>query len=354
MSRFFSEKYKELVPYTPGEQPKILNLTKLNTNECPFPPSQKALAFAAEHTRPLNLYSDIEGQDVRAALAELCGIGPENLLLGNGSDEILNFAFMAFCDEKKPAAFPDISYGFYPVFADLNRIPYTQIPLRPDFSIAPEDYFDLHRTIFIANPNAPTGLALTREQVREILERNRDSVVVIDEAYVDFGGESCIPLIGAFDNLLVVQTFSKSRSMAGARLGFAAGSAALIADLNTIKFSTNPYNVNSMTQALGLGVLLDEETTRKNCRTIMENRARTVEALRALGFTVLPSAANFIFARSDRISGGELYRRLRERAVLIRHFDKDRIRDYNRITIGTREQMDILLKNIREILEELP
>ena len=354
MSRFFSDKYEKLVPYTPGEQPKILNLTKLNTNECPFPPSQKALAFAAEHTRPLNLYSDIEGQDVRAALAELCGIGPENLLLGNGSDEILNFAFMAFCDEKKPAAFPDISYGFYPVFADLNRIPYTQIPLRPDFSIAPEDYFDLHRTIFIANPNAPTGLALTREQVREILERNRDSVVVIDEAYVDFGGESCIPLIGAFDNLLVVQTFSKSRSMAGARLGFAAGSAALIADLNTIKFSTNPYNVNSMTQALGLGVLLDEETTRKNCRTIMENRARTVEALRALGFTVLPSAANFIFARSDRISGGELYRRLRERAVLIRHFDKDRIRDYNRITIGTREQMDILLKNIREILEELP
>ena len=354
MSRFFSDKYLKLVPYTPGEQPKLLNLTKLNTNECPFPPSQKALAFAAEHTRPLNLYSDIEGQDVRAALAELCGIGPENLLLGNGSDEILNFAFMAFCDEKKPAAFPDISYGFYPVFADLNRIPYTQIPLRPDFSIAPEDYFDLHRTIFIANPNAPTGLALTREQVREILERNRDSVVVIDEAYVDFGGESCIPLIGAFDNLLVVQTFSKSRSMAGARLGFAAGSAALIADLNTIKFSTNPYNVNSMTQALGLGVLLDEETTRKNCRTIMENRARTVEALRALGFTVLPSAANFIFARSDRISGGELYRRLRERAVLIRHFDKDRIRDYNRITIGTREQMDILLKNIREILEELP
>ncbi len=354
MSRFFSDKYETLVPYTPGEQPKILNLTKLNTNECPFPPSRKALAFAAEHTRPLNLYSDIEGQDVRAALAELCGIGPENLLLGNGSDEILNFAFMAFCDEKKPAAFPDISYGFYPVFADLNRIPYTQIPLRPDFSIAPEDYFDLRRTIFIANPNAPTGLALTREQVREILERNRDSVVVIDEAYVDFGGESCIPLIGAYDNLLVVQTFSKSRSMAGARLGFAAGNAALIADLNTIKFSTNPYNVNSMTQALGLGVLLDEETTRANCRTIMENRARTVEALRALGFTVLPSAANFIFAKSDRISGAEVYRRLRERAVLIRHFDKERIRDYNRITIGTREQMDILLKNIREILEELP
>jgi len=354
MSRFLSPKYEKLVPYTPGEQPKVLNLTKLNTNECPFPPSEKALAFAAEHTRPLNLYSDIEGYDVRAALAELYGLRPENLILGNGSDEILNFAFMAFCDEKTEAAFPDISYGFYPVFADLNRIPCTPIPLRADFSIEPADYFELGKTIFIANPNAPTGLALTRAQVETILKHNRESVVVIDEAYVDFGGESCIPLIGEYDNLLVVQTFSKSRSMAGARLGFAAGNEALIADLNTIKFSTNPYNVNSMTQALGLGVLLDEETTRANCRTIMENRAWTVTALETLGFTVLPSSANFIFAKSDRISGGELYARLRERAVLIRHFNKDRIRDYNRITIGTREQMDILLKNIREILEELP
>jgi len=354
MSRFLSPKYEKLVPYTPGEQPKVLNLTKLNTNECPFPPSEKALAFAAEHTRPLNLYSDIEGYDVRAALAELYGLRPENLILGNGSDEILNFAFMAFCDEKTEAAFPDISYGFYPVFADLNRIPCTPIPLRADFSIEPADYFELGKTIFIANPNAPTGLALTRAQVETILKHNRESVVVIDEAYVDFGGESCIPLIGEYDNLLVVQTFSKSRSMAGARLGFAAGNEALIADLNTIKFSTNPYNVNSMTQALGLGVLLDEDTTRANCRTIMENRAWTVTALETLGFTVLPSSANFIFAKSDRISGGELYERLRERAVLIRHFNKDRIRDYNRITIGTREQMDILLKNIREILEELP
>ena len=354
MSRFLSPKYEKLVPYTPGEQPKVLNLTKLNTNECPFPPSEKALAFAAEHTRPLNLYSDIEGYDVRTALAELYGLRPENLILGNGSDEILNFAFMAFCDEKTEAAFPDISYGFYPVFADLNRIPCTPIPLRADFSIEPADYFELGKTIFIANPNAPTGLALTRAQVETILKHNRESVVVIDEAYVDFGGESCIPLIGEYDNLLVVQTFSKSRSMAGARLGFAAGNEALIADLNTIKFSTNPYNVNSMTQALGLGVLLDEDTTRANCRTIMENRAWTVTALETLGFTVLPSSANFIFAKSDRISGGELYARLRERAVLIRHFNKDRIRDYNRITIGTREQMDILLKNIREILEELP
>ena len=354
MSRFFSSKYEKLVPYTPGEQPKVLKLTKLNTNECPFPPSEKALRFAREHTRPLNLYSDIEGGELCKALAALYGIGAENLILGNGSDEILNFAFMAFCDEAHPAAFPDISYGFYPVFAALNRVPYTEIPLRADFTIAPEDYFDLRKTIFIANPNAPTGLALTREQVRSILERNRESVVVIDEAYVDFGGESCVPLMMDYDNLLVVQTFSKSRSMAGARLGFAAGNAALIADLNTIKFSTNPYNVNSMTQALGLGILLDEETTRKNCRAIMENRAYTTQALQKLGFEVLPSAANFIFARSGRIGGGELYRKLKARGVLIRHFEKARIADFNRITIGTREQMDILLKNIREILEELP
>ena len=354
MSRFFSSRHASLVPYTPGEQPKVLNVTKLNTNECPFPPSEKALRFAAENTRPLNLYPELQFVDIRGRLAGLYGISPDNFVLGNGSDELLNFAFMAFCDDQKQAAFPNISYGFYPVYAELNHVPYLEIPLREDFSIAPEDYFNLGRTIFIANPNAPTGMALTRAQVDEIVKRNPDSVVVIDEAYVDFGGETCIPLIQKYDNLLVIQTFSKSRSMAGARLGFAAGGEALIADLNTIRYSTNPYNVNSMTLALGPGVLLDEETTRKNCRTIMENRAWTVAELESLGFTVLPSSANFIFARSGRIDGGELYAKLKARNILIRHFDKPEISAWNRITIGTREQMDVLLKNIREILEEKP
>ena len=354
MSRFFSSRHASLVPYTPGEQPKVLNVTKLNTNECPFPPSEKALQFAAENTRPLNLYPELQFVDIRGKLAELYGISPDNLVLGNGSDELLNFAFMAFCDDRKQAAFPNISYGFYPVYAELNHVPYLEIPLREDFSIAPGDYFDLGRTIFIANPNAPTGMALTRAQAEEIVKHNPDSVVVIDEAYVDFGGETCIPLIRKYDNLLVIQTFSKSRSMAGARLGFAAGSEALIRDLNTIRYSTNPYNVNSMTLALGLGVLLDEETTRKNCRAIMENRAWTVAELENLGFTVLPSCANFIFARSGRIDGGELYLKLKARNILIRHFDKPEISVWNRITIGTREQMDVLLKNIREILEEKP
>ena len=351
MSRFYSSKYAKLTPYTPGEQPKVLNVTKLNTNECPFPPSEKAKAYALANTRPLNLYPELQCIELRAKLAEMHGIRPENIVLGNGSDELLDFAFMAFCDEKTPAAFADITYGFYPVFADLNFVPYTEIPLKADFSIDPADYYGIGKTIFLANPNAPTGMALSPAQIEGILKANPDNVVVVDEAYVDFGGESCIPLIREYDNLLVIQTFSKSRSMAGARLGFAAGDEALIRDLNTMKFSINPYNVNSMTMAMGMGVLLDEETTQANCRTIMENRAYTAAELEKLGFRVLPSCANFIFAVSDRIDGGELYRKLKERGVLIRHFDKPAISAYNRITIGTREQMDILLANIRDILE---
>ncbi len=351
MSRFLSSRNAALVPYTPGEQPKVLNVTKLNTNESPFPPSEKALAFAARHTRPLNLYPELQCIDLRARLAELHGIEPDNIVLGNGSDELLNFAFLAFCDERKGAAFPDISYGFYPVYADLNHVPALEIPLREDFSIEPSDYFSLGRTLFIANPNAPTGMCLSPAQIETILRANPDSVVVIDEAYVDFGGETCIPLIKRYGNLLVIQTFSKSRSLAGARLGFAAGDAALIRDLNTIKFSINPYNINSMTLAIGLGVLLDEEQVRANCRTIMENRAYTVAELGKLGFRTLPSSANFIFTVSDRIGGAELYQKLKERGVLIRHFDKPRIDAWSRITIGTREQMDILLTNIKEILE---
>ncbi|MCR5576318.1 MAG: histidinol-phosphate transaminase [Oscillospiraceae bacterium] len=352
MSRFLSSKYASLVPYTPGEQPKILNVTKLNTNECPFPPSEKALAWAAAHTRPLNLYPELLCGDLRAKLGALYGLGAENIVLGNGSDELLYFVFLAYCDAQHGAAFPSISYGFYPVYAAFTGIPCLEVPLREDFSVAPEDYFGLGRTIVIANPNAPTGICLTPAEVETILQKNPDSVVVIDEAYIDFGGETCMPLIGKYDNLLVIQTFSKSRSMAGARLGFAAGNPALIADLNAVIFSINPYNINSMTLALGLGVLEDEETTRKNCRTIMDNRAYTVAELKKLGFTVLPSCANFVFAASDRIGGKELYLQLKERGVLIRHFDKDGISNFNRITIGTREQMDILLQNIREILEE--
>ena len=352
MSRFFSKKYAALSPYVPGEQPRDRGYLKLNTNESPFPPSEKALAWAAAHTRPLNLYSDPDCRELTEKTAELCGLSPAEVLMTNGSDEILNFAFMAFCDRDTPAAFPDITYGFYPVFARVNGVDYTEIPLREDFVLDPSDYAHLGKTVFIANPNAPTGRALPASGIEKILAANPDNVVVVDEAYVDFGGESCAPLVRKYDNLLVTRTFSKSRSLAGGRLGFGLGCPALIRDLNTIKYSTNPYNINSCTAALGLGTLLDEDYTRANCRAIMEAREYTLSQLRKRGFEGPDSAANFILARSPRISGEALYAALREKGVLVRHFSLPRVADYNRITIGTREQMDRLLAAIDEILEE--
>lgn len=352
MSRFFSQKYSSLVPYTPGEQPKKQKFIKLNTNESPFAPSEKALEYSAQAAKSLQLYSDPECTELTQKLSEYYGIAPDELLLTNGSDEILNFAFMAFCDKTHPAVFPDITYGFYKVFAEVNSIPYSTIPLKEDFSIDVEDYIGINKNIFIANPNAPTGILLPVSDIRRIIESNPDNIVVIDEAYVDFGGESCLPLIHEYDNLLVTRTFSKSRSMAGARLGFGAGCSALIRDLNTIKYSTNPYNINSMTMAAGLGTMLDDDYTLKNCRTIAENREYTAEQLKNLGFIMTPSAANFLFVKSDRISGSELYSALRERGILVRHFTGSRLDDYNRITVGTLEQMQTLINTIKEILEE--
>ena len=352
MSRFFSKRYGELEPYVPGEQPKDMRYLKLNTNESPFAPSEKAKSCAREALASLQLYSDPECVKLKEAFCKIYPVGQDEVLFTNGSDEALNFAFMAFCDEDTPAAFPDITYGFYPVFAELNRIKYTEIPLSEDFSVRTEDYLGIGRTIFIANPNAPTGLYLPLHSIEEIVRSNRENIVVIDEAYIDFGSQSAIDLIHQYDNLLVIGTFSKSRSLAGARLGFAVGNAALIRDLNTVKYSTNPYNINTVTQALGVGVLNDEEYTRENTQTIIENRAYLTEELKKLGFVATDSKANFVFARSDRIDAEELYRKLKERGVLIRHFTKERIKDYNRITVGTKEQTEILLKNIREILEE--
>ncbi len=352
MSRFFSEKYSGLTPYTPGEQPRERTYIKLNTNESPFPPSGKAQARAAEAAANLQLYSDPTCKALHEKLAETLVVSPAQVLCTNGSDEILNFAFMAFCDDSHPAAFADITYGFYSVFAELNRVPYVQIPLREDLSLRVEDYLGIGKTVFIANPNAPTGIALPPSEIERILRSNPDNIVVVDEAYVDFGAESCIPLIRKYPNLLVTGTFSKSRSMAGARLGFGVACEELIRDLNTVKYSTNPYNVNSMTMAAGIGMLEDEETTRRNCRQIMENRAYTTEALRSLGFRMTDSRTNFIFAAHDRVDGGEIYRKLKERGILVRHFDTPRIARYNRITVGSREQMDALIAALKQILEE--
>ncbi|MBR5542534.1 MAG: histidinol-phosphate transaminase [Oscillospiraceae bacterium] len=353
MSKFSGKRLSSLVAYTPGEQPKDKKYIKLNTNESPFSPSKKAKKEAALAAKRLELYPDPECRELHARLAECCGLDASEVLVTNGSDEILNFAFMAFCDDETPAVFPDITYGFYPVFADVNGIKYEEIPLLPDFTIRASDYFGKKATIFIANPNAPTGIALPLSDIEEILKNNPDNVVVIDEAYVDFGGESAISLIPKYKNLLVTQTFSKSRSMAGARLGFGAGDRELIADLNTIKYSTNPYNINRMTMAAGLGVLSDEEYTKKNCKTVCEVREFTEKELSKLGFETTESVTNFIFARHNSAGGKMLYEELRRRGILVRHFDKPRLSEYLRITVGARRDMEALIKTISDILKEM-
>lgn len=352
MSRYFSSKYSELKPYVPGEQPRDRRYIKLNTNESPFPPSPKAQAYAGEAAKNLQLYSDPECKAIKEKIAAVYGLQPSQVFFGNGSDEALYLAFLCFCDEKTPAIFPDITYGFYKVFAQFLGIPYTQVPLKGDFTIDPADYFSSGKTTFIANPNAPTGQLLCLRDIQRILEANPDNVVVIDEAYIDFGGESAVQLIHSYENLLVTQTFSKSRSLAGGRLGMAFGNEKLIADLLTAKYSINPYNVNSMTMAAGLGALEDDAYTRENCRKIVENRTYTTQELRKQGFTVLDSNGNFVLAGHKAVPGSMLYSKLKDKGILVRYFDSPRLKPYVRITIGTRQEMDALLNAVTQILEE--
>lgn len=352
MSRFFSKKYSSLEAYVPGEQPRDMKYIKLNTNESPYPVSEKVSLSVKESAKRLNLYSDPECAGLREKASEVFGVKMERLLMTNGSDEALNFAFMAFCDDEHPIVFPDITYGFYPVFAQLNSIPYEQIPLDENLKIRAENYEAINKNIVIANPNAPTGICLLLEQIETIAKTNPNNVVIVDEAYVDFGAESAIPLTEKYDNLLVVGTFSKSRSMAGARLGFAIGNEELINDLNTIKYSTNPYNVNTMTAAAGVAVLDENDRYISFCEEIAKTRAFTKKELEKLGFFVTDSKANFLFAKSDRISGEKLYLELKKQGVLIRHFKTERIKDFNRITIGTKEQMKVFLEKVENILRE--
>ena len=352
MSKFFSSKYSALTPYTPGEQPQDQQYVKLNTNESPFPPSPGVVYAAEAAAKTLRLYSDPENGGITRAIAAHYGLRPEQILVGNGSDELLNFAFMAWGDKDHPFIFPDITYGFYPVIAALNGIPCREIPLRKDFTIRVRDYCAVSGNIVLANPNAPTGLLLSVEEIEEIVRTNPEHVVVIDEAYIDFGGESCLPLIDRYDNLLVVQTFSKSRSLAGGRLGFAAGSPALIRDLNTLKYSVNPYNVNRMTAACGVAALREHGYYAANAASIQQNRSYTAAALRKRGFTVLDSAANFLVVRAPQLPGAALYEGLKARGVLIRHWQKPRIADWCRVTIGTKAQMDAFLAAVDEMMKE--
>jgi len=354
MSRFLSREAGRLAPYTPGEQPTDAQYIKLNTNESPFPPSPKVVkAISRAELLKLDLYPDPTCGTLHRAIAAYYGLKPENVLAANGSDEVLAFAFRAFCGEGKGVAYADITYGFYKSQAALFGLNATVIPLREDFTLNVDDYMDFPGTIVIANPNAPTGMTVPRTDIQRLLEANPDRVVIVDEAYVDFGAESCVPMIYRYDNLLVTQTMSKSRSLAGGRVGYALGSPELIADLNRVKYSFHPYNVNRLSIAAGAAAVADEAYFAACTAAIRQTRAWTVGELENLGFTVLPSQANFVFARHSQLPGETLYRKLKENGVLVRWFDADRIRDYIRITIGSMEQMETLVEELTAILEEL-
>ena len=352
MSRLLSERLRTLEAYVPGEQPQDQRYVKLNTNESPYPPSPGVLAAAAAEAARLNLYSDPELKPLRAALAETYGVTLENICCGNGSDELLYFIFLAYGDAAHGFIFPDLTYGFYPVFCRLNGVPFEEKPLRVDFTVDLTDYLDDPRPMVLANPNAPTGIALGLAEIERLAASNPARLVVIDEAYVDFGGESAVGLTRRYDNLIVVGTFSKSRSLAGGRLGFAIADAALIADLETVRYSINPYNVNRMSMAAGVAALRDAAYYEANCRTIARTREDTAARLRALGFEVLPSRANFLFARSDRCSGERLYLELKRRGVLVRHFTKPRIADYVRVTVGSVSDMEQFIRTTEDVFNE--
>lgn len=354
MSRYLASRYCALEEYTPGEQPRDKKYIKLNTNESPYPPSPQTVAAVNEATASsLNLYPDPTCTALKDAIAQRYGVKRKNVFVSNGSDDILNFSFMAFAGQGGTAAFADITYGFYEVFCALHGINARIVPLREDFSLNKADYMSNDALVVIANPNAPTGKLISVDDIEEILIANPDNVVLIDEAYIDFGGDSALALIGKYKNLLVVRTFSKSRSLAGARLGFAIGDEELIGDLEKIKFSTNPYSINSLTLAAGTAAIFSDDYYREKCAEVMAARQFTEAELKKLGFTVTDSCANFVFAKKDGVSGEYIYQKLREKGILVRHFGAERIKEYNRITIGTQEQMQTFICRVREILAEV-
>ncbi|MBR1747000.1 MAG: histidinol-phosphate transaminase [Clostridia bacterium] len=352
MSKFLKEGYARLVPYVPGEQPKDRAYVKLNTNENPYPPCPAAQSVLDDEAKLLRLYSDPESSELVRAIADLYGVSEQNVLVTNGSDESLAFLFCAFFDQKRAVAFPDITYGFYPIFADYAGASYEEIPLREDFTIDVEAMLRSKKHLVFANPNAPTGLKIELSDVRRLAQSDPDRLVVVDEAYVDFGADSAVPLIKEYDNLIVVQTFSKSRSLAGARLGMTFAPKALLDDLKTVKYSFNPYNVNRLTEKLGKAAIEDVAYFTDCVNKVKKTRTEAKVRLESLGFFVLPSYSNFLFARHERIGGKDLYLALKDRGVLVRHFDKARIADFVRVTVGTDEQMDILYAALQDILEK--
>ena len=352
MSKFLSNLYSTLEPYTPGEQPKDKAYIKLNTNESPFPPSPKVIAaISTEVINDLNLYPDPEVGLLRDALAENFGVKRENIFVGNGSDDVIAFSVMAFSGRGGNLACPDITYGFYPVYAELFGVNLTEVPLREDFSVNVNDYKDFNCPVIIANPNAPTGLMLSLEDVETLVNQNPDRLVIMDEAYMDFGKASAVELIKEHNNLMVIGTFSKSRSLAGLRVGFAVANAEIIRDLETMRFSFNPYNINSLTMRAATAAIKDWDYYNNCINQIIDNRETTKTELVKMGFKVLDSKSNFIFASHPEYSAKALYEELKNRGILVRYFSKERIKDFVRITVGSKEQMQSVVDEIKNILK---
>lgn len=354
---------RKVVPYVPGEQPKQANVIKLNTNECPYPPSPNVEKALREFdTDRLRLYPDPGSTMLVDSLAEYYGVEKDRIFVGVGSDDVLAMAFLTFFNSDKPILFPNITYSFYDVWADLYRIPYQCPPLDENFHIRKEDYIGGSNAqgtgtaenggIVIANPNAPTGVALDMASIEEIIQANRDVVVIVDEAYIDFGGTSVLPLIDKYDNLLVVQTFSKSRAMAGIRIGYAFGSPKLISYLNDAKYSFNSYTMNALTIALGTEAVKDDVYFKEITGKVMATRERVQKQLRELGFTFEDSSANFVFATHESIPAKELFTMLREQGIYVRYWDKQIIGNYLRISIGTDAEMDALIEALRTYIRK--
>ena len=354
MSRFWSPVVQTLTPYVPGEQPQMQRLVKLNTNESPYGPSPKALAaIEAQNTADLRLYPDPEGTALKQAIAKLHGLDANQVFVGNGSDEVLAHVFAGLLKQSKPVHFPDITYSFYPVYCKLFGINAQIVPLDENFEIKTADYQAPNGGIIFPNPNAPTGRSIPRSEIEALVLRNKDSVVVIDEAYVDYGTESCIPLLRGADcpeNLLVVHTLSKSRALAGLRVGFAVGHPALIEGLERVKNSFNSYPLGRLAQAGAIAAIEDQAHLEASSAKVIQTRTTLIEQLDALGFATLPSTANFIFTRHPKHAGAKLYQALRDRGIIVRHFKSPRIEEFLRITIGTDEQSNELVAALKEIL----
>ena len=354
MSKYWNDTVKNIEAYVPGEQPRDKKYVKLNTNENPYEPSPKVLEAMKEAVNgDLKLYPEPTCIELREAIAKYYNLNSENVFIGNGSDEVLAFSFMTFFSKDRKILFPDISYSFYPVYAEFFNLDYEMVPLDKDFNIPLEELKKENGGVILPNPNAPTAKYIDINKLKELVEANKDSVVIIDEAYIDFGGESMVKFIKKYKNLLVVQTFSKSRSLAGARVGFALGDKELIEGLDRVKNSINSYTVDRCALAAAKAAIKDVEYFEETRNKIIKTRENTVKELRELGFEVLDSKANFIFATHKNYDGKYIYESLKDKGVLVRFFNKDRINKFVRITIGTDEEMKILVEKLKEILSDV-